>query len=92
MHEFVDLDDNSAADWEREHDLQILRQMLANLVQDFEENTVRAFHRLVFDNMAAAQVAAELGMSVGAVYIAKSRILRRLRAEAQGLIDESNFH
>jgi RNA polymerase sigma-70 factor (ECF subfamily) len=89
LQEVAEPGDNLAAAWEREHDAQILRQMLANLVNDFEEKTIQAFHRLLFDGVAAPQVAAELGMSIGAVYIAKSRVLRRLRAEAEGLIDET---
>jgi hypothetical protein len=32
-------------------------------------------------------VAAELGVSVGAVYVAKSRLVRRLRQELRGLLD-----
>jgi RNA polymerase sigma-70 factor (ECF subfamily) len=36
---------------------------------------------------SAPVVAAELGMTPNAVFIAKSRILSRLRAEAAGLID-----
>jgi hypothetical protein len=32
-------------------------------------------------------VAAELGTTVNAVFLAKSRVLRRLRQEAQGLVD-----
>ena len=34
-----------------------------------------------------AGVAAELGLSVNAVLIAKSRVLKRLRQKAEGLID-----
>jgi RNA polymerase sigma-70 factor (ECF subfamily) len=78
-------------DWDREHDAQILRQSLGNLANDFEDKTVRAFYRMVFDGTPAPEVALELGMTVGAVYIAKSRVLRRLRAEAQGLIDEAKL-
>jgi RNA polymerase sigma-70 factor (ECF subfamily) len=83
--------DDAADSWDREHDLEVLRQLLANLVTEFEEKTVRAFYRLAFDGAGATQVAEELGMSVGAVYIAKSRILRRLREEAEGLIDEASL-
>jgi DNA-directed RNA polymerase specialized sigma24 family protein len=32
-------------------------------------------------------VAAELGISVGSVYVAKSRVLQRLREELSGLLD-----
>ena len=35
----------------------------------------------------AADVAAELGISVNSVYLAKSRVLRRLREELAGLLD-----
>ena len=35
----------------------------------------------------AAEVAAELGISVDVVYSAKSRVLRRLRQELDGLLD-----
>ena len=35
----------------------------------------------------AVQLARELGLSENAVYIAKSRVLRRLRQELEGLMD-----
>ena len=35
----------------------------------------------------AGDVAAELGVSVGAVYAAKTRVLARLREELKGLLD-----
>jgi RNA polymerase sigma-70 factor (ECF subfamily) len=36
----------------------------------------------------AADVARELGMTAHAVYLAKARVLRRLREEVAGLLDE----
>jgi RNA polymerase sigma-70 factor (ECF subfamily) len=74
-------------EWDVQHDEHVLRQLLSLLDVEFEPATVRAFHRLVFDNQGAADVAAELNMSVAAVYTAKSRVLRRLREEAEALID-----
>jgi RNA polymerase sigma-70 factor (ECF subfamily) len=92
LHNLADSGDDPADDWDREHDALMLREMLANLATAFEEKSLRAFGRLVFDGVAAPQVAAELGMSVGAVYIAKSRVLRRLRAEAAGLIGKADLN
>jgi RNA polymerase sigma-70 factor (ECF subfamily) len=53
---------------------------------EFEERTWRAFWGVAVDDRPAAEVAAELGMSPGAVYIAKSRVLRRLREEFRDLL------
>jgi RNA polymerase sigma-70 factor (ECF subfamily) len=39
------------------------------------------------DGVDADAVAAELGVSINAVFIAKSRVLKRLRTEIEGLID-----
>ena len=36
---------------------------------------------------SGTEVAEELGLSVAAVYVAKSRVLARIRQEAEGLID-----
>jgi RNA polymerase sigma-70 factor (ECF subfamily) len=50
------------------------------LVRDeFEGRTWEAFWRVTVDGRTASVVAAELGMTPGAVYIAKSRVLKRLR-------------
>ena len=47
----------------------------------------QAFGRHVREGIAAADVAAELGVTVNVVLLAKSRILRRLRQEIHGLTD-----
>jgi RNA polymerase sigma-70 factor (ECF subfamily) len=46
---------------------------------EFEERSWEAFRRLVLEGQRPADVAADLGMTRGAVYVTKSRILRRLR-------------
>jgi RNA polymerase sigma-70 factor (ECF subfamily) len=40
----------------------------------------------VIDGLPAAAVAAELGLSLNAALLAKSRVLKRLRQEVAGLI------
>jgi hypothetical protein len=52
------------------------------------ERTWTAFWLLAVEGCQAAAVAADLGMSVGAVYIARSRVLRRLREEFCDLFPE----
>jgi RNA polymerase sigma-70 factor (ECF subfamily) len=59
----------------------VTRRALGIIQTDFQETTWRAFWRTAIDDQRAADVAAELGLSVAAVYMARSRVLIRLRQE-----------
>ena len=61
------------------------RRGLQLVRSEFENRTWEAFWRTTVDAHAPTDVADELGMSVAAVYKAKSRVLRRLRQELDGL-------
>jgi RNA polymerase sigma factor (sigma-70 family) len=78
--------DDFAREWEREHDLHIMRKLLDRIKPDFETRTWEMFARATFDGLSAEEVAAELGTSSNAVYIARSRVMARLRQEAGGLL------
>lgn len=54
---------------------------------EFEPKTWQAFWKTAVDGRATADVAAELGMSPGAVRVAKSRVLHRLREELGDLLE-----
>jgi len=54
---------------------------------EFEERTWQAFWRTAVDSRAPKDVAAELAMSPGAVRVAKSRVLHRLREELGDVLD-----
>jgi RNA polymerase sigma-70 factor, ECF subfamily len=54
---------------------------------DFQEATWRACWENVVEGRLAAEVACELGITVNAVYLAKSRVLRRLHQELDGFLD-----
>lgn len=73
--------------WDQEHDLHIANCLLEKLQHEFTPQTWQAFQRFAIDGMSADEVARELGMTANAVFIAKSRIISSLRAQAQGLID-----
>jgi RNA polymerase sigma-70 factor (ECF subfamily) len=59
----------------------LLRRAVELILTDCQEATRQAFLRVVVDREEPARVARELGLSVNAVYLAKSRIMRRLREE-----------
>ncbi len=80
-------DSELARRWDEEHNRHVARRLLDLIAAEFEPVTQQAFRRLVLDGSPARTVAVELGISVNAVYIAKSRVLRRLREEIRGLID-----
>jgi RNA polymerase sigma factor (sigma-70 family) len=71
--------------WDKQHDYHVLHSLLDLVEPEFPEPTWQAFRRLALDGASARAVAAELGKSVNAVLIAKSRVLARLRQEAGAL-------
>lgn len=82
-----DPDSELAREWDCQHNQAVFKQLLAIVKPDFEVRTWNAFERFALDDIPAANVAAEFGISENAVFLAKSRILERLREEAAGLIE-----
>jgi RNA polymerase sigma-70 factor (ECF subfamily) len=87
LQQIADLDSDLNRQWDEEHDRYVLGCLLDLVEEEFEPTTLRAFRRLALDGASGAEVAGELGLSVAAVYVAKSRVLQRIRREAEGLID-----
>ena len=87
LQQIADPDSDLNRQWDQEHDRYVIRCLLDLVEAEFEPTTRRAFQRLALDEASGAEVAQELGMSVAAVYVAKSRVLQRIRQEAEGLID-----
>ncbi|MFN4261724.1 MAG: RNA polymerase sigma factor [Gemmataceae bacterium] len=73
--------------WEVEYRQHIVSRALDVMHADFHESTWRAFWEMVVAGRPARDVAADLGMTIGAVYAAKVRVVERLRAELRGLLD-----
>ncbi len=65
----------------------LVNRCMQLMKSDFQPVTWKACWAHVVDAQPAAAVAADLGISVNAVHLAKSRVLRRLREELQGLLD-----
>lgn len=73
--------------WDEEHDRHVAAGLLDAVRQEFGSTVWAAFIRVVMGGEKPADVAADLGTSVDAVYQARSRVLARLRREAAGLLD-----
>ena len=66
--------------------LQQLRLRALEMIRgEFEDRTWQAFWRVAAEGQAAKDVAEDLGVTASAVRLAKSRVLRRLREEMEGL-------
>jgi RNA polymerase sigma-70 factor (ECF subfamily) len=86
LQELEDPQSELAKVWNTEHDRHVVRRLLELIGPQFEPTTLQAFRKAVLEGQKPAQVAAELGISVNAVFLAKSKILRQLRQEIDGLL------
>lgn len=73
--------------WDREHNVAVARKLLDMIESRFTETTRLVFRRLVLDGADADAVAVETGLSLNAIFTAKSRVLRELRRLGAGLVD-----
>ena len=58
--------------------------------EEFQPATWEAFWQTAVVGKAAAEVGSKLRMTAGAVYVAKSRVLARLRDEVKKMMDEED--
>jgi RNA polymerase sigma factor (sigma-70 family) len=76
-------DPSATATFEREYRRRLLRWACDEARGESTPAAWRAFEQTAVEGRAPADVAAELGVSVGAVYIARSRVLARIRRKVQ---------
>jgi RNA polymerase sigma-70 factor (ECF subfamily) len=81
------IDDRVADEGEKHVHQQIIHRALELIRAEFTTRTWQAFWRIVVDGQQTSDVAQELSMQPGAVRVAKSRVLRRLRQELGELLD-----
>jgi RNA polymerase sigma-70 factor (ECF subfamily) len=74
--------------WEREYEQRLFDWAVEQARGHFQETTWRAFWITAVEGRAAADAAKELSLSVGAVYIAKSRVLARLREQIKQVTND----
>jgi RNA polymerase sigma-70 factor (ECF subfamily) len=65
----------------------LARRALELMRTEFDPATWRACWETLGEGRSAAEVAAELGMTENAVYVARCRVVRLLRREMEGLLD-----
>jgi RNA polymerase sigma-70 factor (ECF subfamily) len=83
----VSAPDEQEAFWEAEYRLHLVNRAMEVMQADFQTATWQAFWEQVAVGRRAKEVAAELGMSTGAAYAARFRVLDRLRQELGGMLE-----
>jgi RNA polymerase sigma-70 factor (ECF subfamily) len=73
--------------WEAEYRQHLVARALEIMQAEFEATTWQACWQRVVEERPAAEVARNLGLSEGAVYVYTGRVLRRLRTELEGLLE-----
>ncbi len=73
--------------WEADYRQYLVARAMDIMQAEFEPKTWRACWEHVVSGRSAAEVAAELGLTVGAVYVAKCRVIKRLREELGDLME-----
>jgi RNA polymerase sigma factor (sigma-70 family) len=81
-------DGNDAREIQAEYRRRVFMLAAQSIERDFTRSTWQAFWQTAVLSREVAGVAAELGISPGAVYIARSRVLARLRARVSELAPE----
>lgn len=71
--------------WETEYQRRIAAVAMERVKSDFQENTWRAFWLTAVEGQPAGEVAKKVGMTAGAIYVAKSRVLARLKEEVESI-------
>ncbi len=74
--------------WERDWERARFDWAVARVQPQFEESTWQAFWQVAVEGRTSQAAAETLGLSVGAVYIAKSRVTAAIRREIEELGDE----
>ncbi|HEV3121156.1 MAG TPA: sigma-70 family RNA polymerase sigma factor [Isosphaeraceae bacterium] len=82
-------DPSATAMFEAEYKTRVFQWAADEVRGEFAQATWQAFWQTAVEDRPASEVAAQLGLSVGAVYIARSRVLSRLRRRIEQLGDDA---
>ena len=75
-------------DWDHEYERKAFAWAADRVRIEFQPSTWQAFWHTAVDGQSARDVGERLGLSPGAVYVAKSRVLARLKEEISQLSDQ----
>lgn len=81
----VEARENFLQEFEEEWDRELLEIAMKNVRGRVQEHTWEVFRLMTQDELSGADVAERLGMKVGAVWVAKSKVQKMLRDEIEAM-------
>jgi RNA polymerase sigma factor (sigma-70 family) len=83
LEQHADGSDKLSAEWEADYKRAMAARAMECVRGEFQLSTWEAFIQTAVEGRTPAQAAAKVGLSVGAVYVAKSRVIARLAQEIE---------
>jgi RNA polymerase sigma-70 factor (ECF subfamily) len=80
--------DDSSEERQRDYEHELVVWAAEQVRGDFRETSWKAFWATQVDGRSVADVAAELGVSPGSIYMSRSRILARIRAKIEEVMED----
>jgi RNA polymerase sigma-70 factor (ECF subfamily) len=84
-------DDAETQEWDREYRQHLFEWAARQARADFEGATWKAFVLIAVESRPAAEAAEATGLTLNAVYVAKSRVLARLRELVRSVAEEDRL-
>ncbi|HEV3258553.1 MAG TPA: sigma-70 family RNA polymerase sigma factor [Gemmataceae bacterium] len=81
-------EDDQAAAWDQEYERRIFAWAAGQVRPHFQETSWQAFWQTAIEGKSGKETAQALGMTVAAVYLAKSRVMARLKEQVRQLRGE----
>ena len=78
LHQLPDAHNELEDFWNQQYQRQLLDWAASRIRDQFQSSTWQAFWRTAVEGQPPQAVAADLGLSVGSVYVAKNRVMKRL--------------
>lgn len=90
IHEQPDPQSDDQSQWDLDYERRMFDWACERVRHEFRDATWQAFWLTAVEGQPPAEVAAQLELSVGAVYVAKSRVLAAMKAEVERLVGEED--
>lgn len=77
--------------WDREYHQRLFDWAASQVAKEFKPSTWEAFWMMAVEDKSGQQVAESLGLTIGAVYVARSRVTNRIREKILEATDDAGF-